>query len=1441
MKRKFLSMVVILAMLLSMMPFSAMTTHAIEAVTLDIADGSIVIKANAYDFGATTNIENSSNSYIIIQTNSETPTTNTIIVQENANVSVTLDGINISTNACAFAVAANSRVDLTLSGSNFLRSGLNRAGLEVPTDAELIISGSSIDTLTVMGGDYAAGIGGARNFSAGMITIEGGIITSSGGNAAGGTGSGAGIGGGRGGSGGAIIINGGDIITTGGYRAAGIGGGTGGSSGIILITDGDITSSAQSNSYSAGIGGGYEGKLDSITIGGGTIVATGDDGAGIGGGRIQNTPSTTDGGTINISGGAITATSVGGAGIGCGLVMSTTYVMPTTINITGGTIDASSYSDAGIGSNKGVINISNGHITSTSTGSGAGIGGRGNRTNGGTINISGGTIVAQGGATGGAGIGGGHNGNAEDAPGSIINISAGDITATGGPYSAGIGGGYGTTAGEITITGGIINAFGNGESAIGIGTIGWASTGGSGKITISKSIVNTSIDAGYSYYQHSINAGVNGTIHIGFTGDPLEWVCDDIDNRAEITFTSGSLSQNGLVLGTCLIGGSGEIDGSYIEGVKMVEPPFTGNGTTDDPYQITTATQLNQIRDYLDKSFVLMNDIDVNITPFNTGSGWDPIGTVDSPFTGSFDGNDYSISNLFIERTSTAGVGLFGYTNSAEMTNVVIDNANVIGFKHIGILAGSVTDSIVSSSYVSGAVSGTDTLDEVGGLIGTAFTTTISDCKSSVTVLGHKRVGGLVGILNQNSEILSCQSEGAVSATDWIGGLVGLNYGRISSSFSASNVTGNNYIGGLVGYNYWGGINEIIDSYARGSVTGNQYVGGLAGYNFYSTITNSYATGLVDGNIDTGGLVGLSDSGTITSSYYDSLTSSQADTGKGHPITTNEMKIQDTFIDWSFPNIWTLSSDNDGYPALFWQGYIHEELSDDATLSALSASGISFTPTFDGSITSYSANVSNNVSNTTIAAIASDSNATVQINGFGSTSREVTLNVGVNTFTIGVVAEDGISTRTYIMTINRASSGSSGSSSGSSYTPPPIIVTTEVNNSFTTNTTKLPSSTVSGTASANLTTAIVDALLNKIGSDGGSQKNDLIELDIDTKAGIDDLRISILQKDLEEIVEETDSDLGITSPFISIIFDAKALETISEADTGSSVVISAGIIDNSSLSESDQAKIKDRPVYDLNVMNGDTKVSNFNGGHATVSIPYTLQPDENPNAIVIYHLTDDGILKPIRGRYDAALKSVVFKTTHFSHFVISYNLVGFEDVAAGAWYKNAVDFIAARGITSGIGEKQYGPEAKLTRAQFIVLLMNAYQINTEDLESFTQMQNFTDAGNTYYTDYLMAAKSLGIVKGIGDNLFAPDKNITRQEMFVMLHNALKVIDEVPATTVDKEISSFDDVDQIADWALYALSDLVKSGIASGSSNNVYPTSGTTRAEIAQVLYNLLSK
>ena len=120
---------------------------------------------------------------------------------------------------------------------------------------------------------------------------------------------------------------------------------------------------------------------------------------------------------------------------------------------------------------------------------------------------------------------------------------------------------------------------------------------------------------------------------------------------------------------------------------------------------------------------------------------------------------------------------------------------------------------------------------------------------------------------NFDGIIRNSYATGSVNGTDFLGGLIGSNYGTITNSYATGSVNGDSDVGGLVGYNRYG---TITNSYATGSVTGTIKVGGLMGINDYGTITNSYATGTANGNDNVGGLVGFNTyDGIITNSFYD--------------------------------------------------------------------------------------------------------------------------------------------------------------------------------------------------------------------------------------------------------------------------------------------------------------------------------------------------------------------------------------------------------------------------------------------------------------------------------------------------------------------------------------------------------------------------------------------
>ncbi|MFO8110136.1 MAG: GLUG motif-containing protein [Thermoplasmata archaeon] len=240
--------------------------------------------------------------------------------------------------------------------------------------------------------------------------------------------------------------------------------------------------------------------------------------------------------------------------------------------------------------------------------------------------------------------------------------------------------------------------------------------------------------------------------------------------------------------------------------------------------------------------------------------GFEPVGYYDSSFTGSFDGKNYILSGLYINRPSTHYIGLFGNIGiGGEVRNIGLIDADVTGNWRVGGLVGR-NKGTMENSYAISDVIGSDRY--VGGFVG-KNEGTVSNSYAIGSVIGGNNVGGLVG--DNRGTVSNSYATGNVSGRGNLGGLVGINLeGTVSNSYATGNVSGTgSYAGGLVGRNVEG---TVSNSYATGSVSGSNYLGGLVGFNDEGTVSNSYATGSVSGEDYVGGLVG-DNRGMVSNSY----------------------------------------------------------------------------------------------------------------------------------------------------------------------------------------------------------------------------------------------------------------------------------------------------------------------------------------------------------------------------------------------------------------------------------------------------------------------------------------------------------------------------------------------------------------------------------------------
>ncbi|MBN2436501.1 MAG: hypothetical protein JXK07_14670 [Spirochaetes bacterium] len=365
----------------------------------------------------------------------------------------------------------------------------------------------------------------------------------------------------------------------------------------------------------------------------------------------------------------------------------------------------------------------------------------------------------------------------------------------------------------------------------------------------------------------------------------------------------------------------------------------------------------------LGHNYIVMQDIDIA-----SYANWIPIGGSSGSFSGIFDGNGHSISNLTVDRSEDYS-GLFGAIGGAgKIRNLSLINAEVNGKDNVGLLVGhisegTITDCSVSGSVneaglyvgmyagmiagqnnggtiagcsVSGSVKGSEKF--VGGLVGNN-TEIIENCTATVAVEGHNNfVGGLVG--GNSGTVRGCYvittGDDGVKGLNRTGGLVGSNgpSGTVENSSVIGVVNGTANVGGLIGYN--DSTIPIINCSSRATVIGGNYTGGLIGYNHNDIIQFCYSAGSVTGTSSVGGLVG-GNAGTVNDSFYDTeIISGQSDNLYGTRKTTTEMKNVVTYTDtsspvlnnaWDFVNnpnndggnldIWDIDGvTNDGYPFL---------------------------------------------------------------------------------------------------------------------------------------------------------------------------------------------------------------------------------------------------------------------------------------------------------------------------------------------------------------------------------------------------------------------------------------------------------------------------------------------------------------------------------------------
>ena len=299
-----------------------------------------------------------------------------------------------------------------------------------------------------------------------------------------------------------------------------------------------------------------------------------------------------------------------------------------------------------------------------------------------------------------------------------------------------------------------------------------------------------------------------------------------------------------------------------------------GKGTVDEPYQISNRAELywfaglvnGTLPDGGEKNLsanailtanIIVNtgvlDANKNLVSKSDLTEWEPIGARWSSYTGTFDGQGYTISGLYFNDPFASYVGLFGCIGA----NGKISNVGVL-------------DSYFQFSALGGGVCGVN----YG---------TVRDCKNTGSVRGISTIGGVCGLNEKGGIIENSFNEGTVSGTgdnaQQVGGVSGYNNGTIKSCYNTASVSGKESVGGVCGFN---SVGTTTNCFNEGTVSGQTFVGGVCGNGCGVATTNCFNEGTVSGQSHVGGVCGYDYyyDGALTNCYYLSDTATGGINGK---------------------------------------------------------------------------------------------------------------------------------------------------------------------------------------------------------------------------------------------------------------------------------------------------------------------------------------------------------------------------------------------------------------------------------------------------------------------------------------------------------------------------------------------------------------------------------
>lgn len=436
------------------------------------------------------------------------------------------------------------------------------------------------------------------------------------------------------------------------------------------------------------------------------------------------------------------------------------------------------------------------------------------------------------------------------------------------------------------------------------------------------------------------------------------------------------------------------------------------------------------------------------------------------------------------------------------------------------------------------------------------------------------------------------------------------------------------------------------------------------------------------------------------------------------------------------------------------------------------------------------------------------------------------------------------------LTVSRQSSSDGGSSSGGSGGGGGSSSGGSGNNDNTNQPKDKPQAPVTGetkpiqpdkNGNAAVDNSSVQSAIDKAKQDakknGTTENRIAVTVPITSAAGQTSFNVTIKAQTLDLLVKENVRQFTVAiDHLVSVNIGLDTLKQLDAVSAGGDIILRANKVDALRSTEA-KAAIETRPAYDLSLVylsgGKETPITSLNGHTISVRLSYTPAKGEQTGNLYAVYVDDAGKVEWItKSSYDASLKAVVFETGHFSVYGVGYKnpAPAFTDIH-NHWAADNILFAASRGLLSGTSDTTFSPNTGMTRGMFVTALGRLAGINPDSYKT----GKFTDVkADAYYAPYVNWAAQNGIVEGVTATTFAPDTNINREQMAVIMANYAKKLGyDLPKTL---QAVTFADNAQISSWAKNAVRAMQQAGILAGKNGNKFDPKGTaTRAEVATVL------